>query len=64
MGVQNSEGPELVLNLRVKPAIGGLGWSALLDNGEPEAQIRFGDLQTLMRYLQALSEQRPERGLR
>jgi hypothetical protein len=62
--VQTSKHEEVVFNLRVTPARGGQGWSALLDSGESGTQIRFRDLQTLMRYLQALSDTRPSRGLR
>jgi hypothetical protein len=55
---------EIVLKLKVKPGVSGHGWSALVEGAEPESQIRFQDLQTLLRYLQALSDHRPIKGLR
>jgi hypothetical protein len=62
--MQNAKREEITLNLRVRPAVHGHGWSALLESDEPGTQIRFQDLQTLMRYLQALSDCRPVKGLR
>jgi hypothetical protein len=55
---------EIILKLKVKPGVNGRGWSALVEGTEPESQIRFQDLQMLLRYLQALSDQRPLKGLR
>jgi hypothetical protein len=62
--MQTVEREEVVLRLRVKPAVGGQGWSAMIEGADPEERIRFQTLETLIRYLQALSDIQPARGLR
>jgi hypothetical protein len=62
--VENATRSEIVLQIKFRPAVGGSGWSALVESPEPGSQIRFQDLQTFVRYLQALSDSRPIRGLR
>jgi hypothetical protein len=62
--MQPVEREEVVLRLRVRPAVGGQGWSALVEGADPEERIRFQTLEALLRYLQALSDIRPARGLR
>jgi hypothetical protein len=64
MSVETLNSEEVVLNLRVKPATRGQGWSARVESSESGSEIRFQDLPTLVRYLQALSDHRPLKGLR
>ncbi len=62
--MHHSEHGEVVFNLRIRPAVSGQGWSALIEGPDPDTRIRFQDLQALIRYLKALSDLKPARGLR
>jgi hypothetical protein len=62
--VQTTERSEVVLNLRVKLATADQRLSVLVEGSEADSQIRFHDLQALVRYLQALSNTHPVKGLR
>lgn len=46
------------------PATSGRPWRAMLVGPEPQEQIRFESMRELVRYLQALTEAQPRRGLR
>jgi hypothetical protein len=62
--VQTTKDEEVILNLRVKPATQSQGWVALVQGKESGSEIRFQDLPTLMRYIQAVTDFNPIKGLR
>jgi hypothetical protein len=59
-----SEPKQITLSLKVKPASINQDWVALVEGEDIGSQIRFQDLPTLMRYIQAICNSQPTKGLR
>jgi hypothetical protein len=64
ISMESAESKPITLSLKVKPATTSQDWVALVESEESDSQIRFQDLSTLMRYIQALCNSQPAKGLR